>query len=633
MRAGSPDPRGLALRPRHSIAALAFGVFAASFALFSPTSARVEPQKDQASTRGVEIFVDQDKAKKAADERIDKIREKLSANHSFALVLGIDTFDKPAWPRLAGVLNEIQEIRAALEAQDFHVETNLRANDEAAPNSGAQAYLAPLNAQDLRHKIGDFLARYGRDAANRLVIYVATHGHAARDPKGNAEAGGYGYLVTKDSPDPRAEDFAAHAFSVKDLADGLVTVEAQHIYFFFNACFSGAMVPQIQLREKTESGVLQGVDENVIDWAQRLLAHNARLIITAGSDDQTVPDVNNPFSKAVIEGLAGAADQDGDGLILGSELASYIRARVAAETRKKLHPNDPVFAFVPKVIGPGKPRSDLKLPSLVIDYAQNGDFVFVSPRGRRHDVPQNEGFSALQQKLPKTQSIDCPDCPIMIKIADGEKATPKIPPFALAQTETTFAQWDACYRDFYCHSWIDDHGLGRGDRPVAGITWQDALQFISWLNAKKERSPCEEYRLPSPAEWTFAARGNTSTHYPWGERAEADQANCWNCGSIWDGTGPAPVARFSPNAFELYDMIGNLWEWVEAPGNQCKPADMLANGGCPTDGNVMGGAFSTRLEDISFETMGNIPRTSNEKHRSYRLDSVGLRAACTLRKG
>jgi hypothetical protein len=611
MLAGSPDSQSPPPRSRRPKTALAAGILIVAALLF---------RSNEAPAQHGGAIIEIEKAEPQAEELRLKIEEKLSSKRSFALVLGIDTFDDRAWPRLPGVLKEVQEVQAAFKSHGFQIETNLMGDDEANPN------LKPLNAEELNRRIRDFLDKHGRDAANRLVVYVATHGHADKGSDGNPESRGYGYLITKDSPDPRAKNFASRAYSVTKLADELLTVQAQHVYFFFNACFSGAMVPLIQVREKTESGVAQ-LEDSVADWAQKLLAHNARLILTAGSDDQTVPDVNNPFSKAVIEGLAGAADQNGDGLILGSELASYVRARVAIETRRKQHPNDPVFAFVPKIISPAKPRSDLKIGT--IDYSQNGDFVFLSPRGGRRSAPEGLELATLQQRLAKTQSVDCPDCPIMARVSGSEKVSP----FSLAQTETTFSQWDACYRDFYCQTWIEDHGLGRGNRPVSGITWQDALQFISWLNSKIEKSPCKEYRLPTPDEWKFAARGNTATRYPWGDRVEPDQANCWNCGSAWDGAGPAPVGRFSPNVFELYDMVGNLWEWVESPDNQCRAADMLADGRCPRDGSVMGGAFSTKLEDISLENTGNIPRTSNDKHRSYRLASVGLRVACTLQKG
>ena len=622
MRAGSPESKNSPPHVRELNVALVACVLVVGALLLRPFDAFAQTaQHDSAITgRAGGAMIENGHAEQQAEELRLTIEEKMNASHSYALVLGIDTFDDSVWPHLPGVLKEVQEIYAAFKSQGFHIESNLF--DDADSNPA----LKPLNAEELNRRISDFLERHGREAGNRLVVYVATHGHADRGPDGKS---GYGYLVTKDSPNPSAPNFSNHAYSVTKLAGELLTVQAQHVYFFFNACFSGAMVPQIQVREKTESAVVQDLDENVADWAQNLLAHNARLILTAGSDDQTVPDANNPFSKAVVDGLAGAADQNGDGLILGSELASYVRARVATETRRKQHPNDPVFAFVPKIVGPAKPRSDLKLNRpLTIDYSQNGDFVFLSPRGPHRGTADGQELATLQQRLPQTQSIDCPDCPIMVKVSGSEKVSP----FSLAQTETTFSQWDACYRDFYCHTWIEDHGNGRGNRPVSGITWQDALQFVSWLNAKTGKSQCKEYRLPTPDEWKFAARGNTATRYPWGDRVELDQANCWNCGSTWDGVGPAPVGRFSPNVFELYDMVGNLWEWVESADNKCGPADMLTSERCPRDGSVMGGAFSTKLEDISLEKMGSIPRTSNDKLRSYRLDSVGLRAACTLQK-
>jgi formylglycine-generating enzyme required for sulfatase activity len=621
MWAGSLNPASFLLRCRRS-AAVALAIFAAT--VFWPTHARVETQ--QPSTRAGGAVMEKEQQEKEENTQRIAIREKLRPKHSFALVLGIDTFDDGAWPRLPGVLKEIQEIKAAFESHEFDVETNLRRKD-------GQDYLESLNAKELNVKIGNFLRDRGHNAGDRLIVYIATHGHAApKDADGRSE--GHGYLVTKDSPAPGAKDFDSRAYSVTKLAAALVDVEAQHIYFFFNACFSGTMVPTTREKEKIER-VLQDIDDNVVDRAQTLLAHNARLILTAGSDDQTVPDVNNPFSKAVIDGLAGAADQDGDGLILGSELAHYVRERVAFETREKKHPNDPVIAFVAKEREPITPRSDLKTGRLIV-YKQQGDFVFLSPRGRRHEVSQNQKFAELQKSLPRTQSIDCPDCPLMIKIADEKKVADEkkaaVQPFALAQTEATFTQWDACYRDFACHTWIDDHGLGRGDRPVSGLTWVDALEFISWLNDQKAKVQCEKYRFPTPEEWAFAARGNATTKYPWGDDVEPDQANCWNCGSAWDRNGPAPVGRFRANVFGLYDMVGNLWEWVESPENRCAEEDMLKNGRCQIDGSVIGGAFSTKLEniDLSPKGIGSVPRTSNAKHHAYRLETVGLRVACTL---
>jgi formylglycine-generating enzyme required for sulfatase activity len=70
-------------------------------------------------------------------------------------------------------------------------------------------------------------------------------------------------------------------------------------------------------------------------------------------------------------------------------------------------------------------------------------------------------------------------------------------------------------------------------------------------------------RLLSEAEWEYAARGGTTTEYYWGDDIGKGNATCNGCGSVWDMEGTAPVGSFKPNAFGLYDMHGNVWQWVE----------------------------------------------------------------------
>ena len=99
-----------------------------------------------------------------------------------------------------------------------------------------------------------------------------------------------------------------------------------------------------------------------------------------------------------------------------------------------------------------------------------------------------------------------------------------------------------------------------GDRaPVVWVSWHDAQDFIGWLN-KKEGT--QAYRLPSEAEWEYAARAGTTTRYSWGDAIGRNRANCDGCGSRWDNERPAPVGRFAANGFGLYDMHGNVYEWV-----------------------------------------------------------------------
>ncbi len=137
-------------------------------------------------------------------------------------------------------------------------------------------------------------------------------------------------------------------------------------------------------------------------------------------------------------------------------------------------------------------------------------------------------------------------------------------PFFIARTEVTFAQYDA-YADATGRAKPSDSGWGRDDRPVIYVSWDDAQAYVRWLGAMIGHT-C---RLPSEAEWEYAARAGTKTKYALPAPHGSDDiggkglANCADCGSEWGGKQTAPVASFPANAWGLHDMHGNVWEWVE----------------------------------------------------------------------
>lgn len=177
---------------------------------------------------------------------------------------------------------------------------------------------------------------------------------------------------------------------------------------------------------------------------------------------------------------------------------------------------------------------------------------------------------------------DCPSCPEMVALPGGTLAMGaadgpvfeqprhevRIAPFAIGRTEVTFAEWDACAAASGCRSnpRPSDKGWGRGLRPVIGISHDDALEYTDWLNSFTPGAP---YRLPSEAEWEYAARGGSSTPWPWGTAPSRGYAN-WGAnrgsGGAAEGadrwTGTAPVGSFPANGFGLQDMAGNAAEWV-----------------------------------------------------------------------
>jgi formylglycine-generating enzyme required for sulfatase activity len=103
--------------------------------------------------------------------------------------------------------------------------------------------------------------------------------------------------------------------------------------------------------------------------------------------------------------------------------------------------------------------------------------------------------------------------------------------------------------------------------PVVCVNWQDAKAYIGWLN-KKVANPSDPtiegpYRLPSEAEWEYAARAGTRTARWWGDSIGRNNAVCARCGSKWDQAQTAPVGSFHPNPFGLYDLPGNVWQMTE----------------------------------------------------------------------
>ena len=150
----------------------------------------------------------------------------------------------------------------------------------------------------------------------------------------------------------------------------------------------------------------------------------------------------------------------------------------------------------------------------------------------------------------------------------------RVESFALAKHELTFDQWDVCIEYGPCQ-WVPDEGWGRGDRPVINVSWDDAQEYVGWLS----RQTGESYRLPSEAEWEYAARAGTETRYSWGNDIGRNRANCNGCGSQWDNNRTAPVGSFAVNPFGLHDMHGNVWNWVADCYNE-------SYRGAPSDGSA-----------------------------------------------
>ena len=260
---------------------------------------------------------------------------------------------------------------------------------------------------------------------------------------------------------------------------------------------------------------------------------------------------------------------------------------------------------------------------------------------------------------------DCPNCPEMVVIPAGqfrmgdinghsptyggvsyEKPVHEVriaQPFALGRYEVTFAEYDR-YAQATGKTKPDDHGQGRGNYPVGSVNWEDAQGYVKWLS----RETGQRYRLPSEAEWEYAARAGSTSVYSfgndetrlcqWGNGADetpsSDGSHMQERATCRDGYGydsTAPVGSFKHNAWGVADMSGNVSEWVE---------DCSHDGGyqgAPVDGSawVRGGNCDYRVMRGGSSISGPryvrpASRESNFSDASRRWSNHGFRVARTL---
>ena len=202
--------------------------------------------------------------------------------------------------------------------------------------------------------------------------------------------------------------------------------------------------------------------------------------------------------------------------------------------------------------------------------------------------------------------------------------------FAAGVYEVTFAEWDACVAGGGCGGLRpSDEGWGRGRRPVIYVSWQEAQLYVHWLSSRAGH----RYRLLSESEWEYAARAGTTGPFHTGGTISTKQAN-YDGNYVYGGgvrgvnrVRTVPVGSFSPNAFGLYDVHGNVWEWVQ---------DCWNGGyqGAPSDGGAWeSGDCSNRV--LRGGAWNGYPWFLRSAYRDglnsgYRLNFVGFRVARTL---
>jgi formylglycine-generating enzyme required for sulfatase activity len=252
------------------------------------------------------------------------------------------------------------------------------------------------------------------------------------------------------------------------------------------------------------------------------------------------------------------------------------------------------------------------------------------------------------QARPREAFKDCATCPEMIVMRAGRfvmgspttepsRSGAEEPihdvtiarPFAVGRFAVTFAEWDACVADGGCNRYRPlDEGWERGRRPVINISWDDAHSYVAWLSLRTGRT----YRLPSEAEREYVTRAGTRTPFWWGATLSTAQAN-YDGSYGYDG-GPSgenrqktvKVDTFEANPWGLYQVHGNVWEWVE----DCWQPDYRS---APADGRPVTGDCRRRvLRGGSWVDSPWFLRSAFRKgdNASTRDQSIGFRVAAEL---
>lgn len=201
-------------------------------------------------------------------------------------------------------------------------------------------------------------------------------------------------------------------------------------------------------------------------------------------------------------------------------------------------------------------------------------------------------------------------------------------PFYLSATETTFDQYDA-FAIATERELPGDNDWGRGSRPVINVDWYGAQAYAKWLGEQTSN----ECRLPSEAEWEYAARAGTQSAYGLSMSEIGahliGKANCAGCGGKWAGKLTAPVASFAANSWGLHDMHGNVWEWVEDCWHgsyESAPSDGMAwleeNDDKCSHRVIRGGSWNDLQDNARSAYRNGI-------EPGFRFFSIGFRVVCS----
>ncbi|MCE3254267.1 MAG: serine/threonine protein kinase [Cellvibrio sp.] len=249
-------------------------------------------------------------------------------------------------------------------------------------------------------------------------------------------------------------------------------------------------------------------------------------------------------------------------------------------------------------------------------YTTKTKWIRLNERNQTWDIAlQKSAQAANPNQLPIPEMVEVYNGQFLMGDANGNSVNTVTleNDFLISRYEITFNEYD-----FFAlatnRALPEDMGWGRGERPVINISWDDAIAYANWLS----KTTGKHYRLPTAAEWEYAARGNTTSSYWWGNNEDdaQERANCrYGCKSLWGtffNNKTQPVGSFPPNDFGIHDTAGNVAEWL----NDC--ADKTPASACLKRA-VRGGSFTSKVESVAVYSQIAITASKSRKSVGFRL--------------
>lgn len=564
-------------------------------------------------------------------------RAGISPGGSHALVIGNNDYKN--LPKLETAVNDASIVADVLR-QNYGFEVELLLN--------ATRYQIVSALNRMRRKL---------TAKDRLLVYYAGHGILDEDSD-------TGYWLPVDAEENSEANWIANG----TISRNLKAMSARHVMVVADSCYSGALVRSVNAKLRT------GSEREA--WLARMDSKRSRTALVSGGLEPVSDGGghgHSVFARQFIEALRTNTEiLDGEGLYDRIKRQIVVKADQTprySDIRNADHDGGD-FLFVPigtqtasmaatAPVTRSPVASDFDTRQLelafwmaikgstnVTDYREylqrfpNGTFAGLASRQiERLGKTRSASLTATPAPTARPETFrDCKECPAMVSIPagsfmmgpkgeDGEEhelgpqhRVTLARPFAAGKYEVTFAQWDACVADGGCNGYSpDDEGWGDDDRPVMNVSWHDAKSYVSWLSRKTG----ERYRLLSEAEWEYAARAGSTSPYWWGQEASNEYANYVNDASlvgrdIWEST--SPIGTFPANKFGLYDVSGNVHEWVEDCGH-----DDYA--GAPKDGSAWTSGGNCRMRIIRGGSWASAEDDLWSAHRDW--DDAENRGAIT----